>query len=83
MGRLRGPYTAEYPPGTTVRIRGRRALEEFVRQWRLHHPLEAGQLNFAGRIGRVKSVGFYHGADELYELEGFPGLWHEANLESA
>jgi hypothetical protein len=39
------------------------------------------QLEAAGKAAQVKSVGFYHGGDELYELEDLPGLWHEANLE--
>jgi hypothetical protein len=32
---------------------------------------------------RIKSVGYYHGGDELYWLEEIPGTWHEENLESA
>lgn len=28
----------------------------------------------------MASVTFYHGGDELYELKGVPGLWHEACL---
>ena len=82
MGQLKGMYTAEYPIGTRVRIRDRGSLDAFVRDWWLQHPLEALQLDSAGKDARVKSVGFYHGGDELYELEDLPGLWHEANLES-
>jgi hypothetical protein len=26
------------------------------------------------------SVGFYHGGDVLYVLEGIPGVWHESCL---
>jgi len=83
MGRLRGLYTAEFPAGTSVRIRDRASLDAFVREWRFHHPLKSVQLESAGKIAQVKSVAFYHGGDELYELEDLPGLWHEANLESA
>jgi hypothetical protein len=82
MGRIKGMYAAEYPIGTRVRVRDRASLDAFVREWRFHHPLEAVQLGLAGKDARVKSVGFYHGGDELYELEDLPGLWHEANLES-
>ena len=28
-------------------------------------------------------VGFYHGGDALYELEGVPGVWHEVCLRKA
>ena len=75
-------YTTEHPVGTLVHVRDRASLDAFVREWRFHHPLEAVQLKSAGKAARVKSVGFYHGGDELYELEDLPGLWHEANLES-
>ncbi len=81
MGRLKGMYTAEYPIGTPVRVRDRASLDAFVREWPFHHPLGAMQLEAAGKAAQVKSVGFYHGGDELYELEDLPGLWHEANLE--
>jgi hypothetical protein len=37
-------------------------------------------LKFADKIAKVKSVGFYHGGDELYELEGVLGTWHEQCL---
>jgi hypothetical protein len=30
----------------------------------------------------VTSVRYYHGGDVLYELEGIPGIWHEACLTS-
>jgi hypothetical protein len=82
MGQLKGMYSAEYPIGTRVRVRDRASLDAFVHEWRFHHPLEPLQLESAGKDARVKSVGFYHGGDELYELEDLPGLWHEANLES-
>ena len=28
-------------------------------------------------------VGYYHGGDVLYELEGVPGVWHEVCLRKA
>lgn len=83
MGRTRGPYNAEYQTGTSVRIETRQALEAFVREWKWHHPLQPNQLSFADAVARVKEVSFYHGGDELYQLEGIPGLWHEENLRSA
>jgi hypothetical protein len=83
MGKDRGPYKAEFPTGTCVRIAEREVLEQFMATWRLHHPLTRQQLEFAGRLVRVNSVGFYHGADELYELVGVPGTWHEELLRAA
>jgi hypothetical protein len=82
MGRLRGAYVAEYPAGMLVRVRNRASLEAFASEWRFHHPLQSLQFESAGRMTQVKSVAFYHGGDELYELEDLPGLWREANLES-
>jgi hypothetical protein len=82
MGRTRGPYNAEYPVGTVIKIARREALEEFLRTWRLHNKLKTEQLGYAGWEGKVKSVGFYHGSDELYEIEGVPGIWHEQCLEA-
>jgi hypothetical protein len=80
MGRSKGPYNAEFPPGTHVQIADRGHLEEFKRTWRLHNPLTGEQLSFASNLGVVTSVGFYHGGDELYIIEGIPGVWHEACL---
>ena len=80
MGKTRGPYTEEFPVGTTVSVVDRINLEAFRRDWHWHHPLEDSQLAFAGQTAKVKSVSFYHGGDELYELDGIPGTWHEACL---
>jgi len=80
MGKRRGPYSEEFAVGTTVTIADRAVLEVFLRDWRWHHPLEPVQLSFAGHHAHVKSVSFYHGGDELYELEGIPGIWHEQCL---
>jgi hypothetical protein len=76
MGLRRGAYVDDFPVGTTVRIADRETLEMFHREWRWHHPLDPTQLAFAGRPAAVKSVSFYHGGDELYELHGVPGIWH-------
>ncbi len=82
MGRIRGPYNADFPVGSAVRIAGQEVLKGFQRpQWVYHHPLDAAQLEQAGRVTKVLEVGYYHGGDEMYELEGIPGLWHEACLE--
>lgn len=81
MGRTKGAYNAEFPAGTLVRVVSLPQLEEFLRTWRFHHPLAEEQLSYAGVPGRVLDVGFYHGGDELYHLEGIPGIWHESCLE--
>jgi hypothetical protein len=78
VGKTRGPYSAEFPVGTVVQIANQKCLQEFRRTWQFHHPLFAEQLEHAGRKVRVISVGYYHGGDELYELAGVSGLWHEA-----
>jgi hypothetical protein len=83
MGRTKGPYNAEFPAGTLVRVVSLPQLQEFQRTWHFHHPLTEDQLSYAGAQGRVVDVGFYHGGDELYHLEGMPGIWHECCLEPA
>jgi hypothetical protein len=80
MGKTKGVYNPEFPPGTLVRIVSRSQLEEFMKAWRFHHPLTEDQLAYAGIEGRVVDVTFYHGGDELYEVDGARGLWHEACL---
>jgi hypothetical protein len=80
MGRSKGPYNAEFPKGSTVRIADRTILEDFLLTWRYHNKLKPEQLQYANKVATVNSVGFYHGGDELYELEGAPGLWHEQCL---
>ena len=80
MGRTKGPYEAEYPKGSLVRVASHAELESFQRDWKHHNPLTDRQLDFAGSEARVADVGFYHGGDELYQLEGVPGVWHEQCL---
>ena len=53
----------------------------FRRTWKSHHPLDDSQLAYAGQSAKVSNVSFYHGGDELYQLEGIPGIWHEACLQ--
>jgi hypothetical protein len=83
MGKRRGPYREEFPAGTSVRIVDRGALERFAQNWKLHDPLQPDQMSYAGRTATVVKVGFYHGGDELYSLEGIPGVWHEVCLVRA
>jgi hypothetical protein len=83
MGNTKGLYREEFPPGTYVQIADLKRLEEFKKTWLLHNPLTSEQLSFASSRGTVSSVGFYHGGDELYVIEGIPGVWHEACLALA
>jgi hypothetical protein len=83
MGTQKGPYNADFPVGTRVRVKSREFLREFQRTWKLHDPLEDFQLDCAGRTATVASAGFYFGADELYTLENIPGIWNESCIEIA
>ena len=83
MGKTKGIYNADFPTGTLVRVASHPQLEEFIRTWRLHHPLTQEQLAFAESQGKVVEVSFYHGGDELYRLDGIPGIWHECCLSIA
>lgn len=83
MGKTKGLYREEFSVGSIVKIVERSELEEFIRSWKLHDKLLPEQLNYAGSVGKVKSVGFYHGGDELYQIEGIPGIWHEQCLRLA
>jgi hypothetical protein len=77
------PYVPLFDVGSEVEIADSRSLAEFVQTWRLHNPLRQEQLTYAGKVVRVLRVGFYHGGDVLYELEGVPGVWHEVCLRKA
>jgi hypothetical protein len=51
--------------------------------WKFHHPLGVDQLDFGAHVARVQAVSFYHGGDQLYQLAGVPGVWHEQLLRAA
>jgi hypothetical protein len=73
-------YPQKFYLGEVIKIATRASLEEFLKTWRYHHKLEELQLEFGGQTAIVKEVGFYHGGDVLYKLEGIPGIWHEQCL---
>jgi len=77
------PYKEAFPTGTRVRVADGPFLEQFMREWKLHHKLRPEQLPYADHEALVKEVGFYHGGDPIYTLEGIPGLWLEACLRPA
>jgi hypothetical protein len=77
------PYEAKFEAGERVRIASREHLEQFKREWHYHDPLTDEQLGYAGAIGLVEEVGFYHGGEPLYQLKAVPGVWHEGCLSGA
>jgi hypothetical protein len=75
-----GAYKENFPKGSRVRIADRAFLENFLATWKYHNKLQADQLGYADREATVKEIGYYHGGDVLYKLDGVPGTWHEACL---
>jgi hypothetical protein len=82
MERTEFAYKEEFSKGSKVKIADRAFLENFLKTWKFHHQLEPDRLKFADKVAKVKSVGFYHGGDVLYELKGVPGTRHEQCLRA-
>ena len=82
MGKTKGLNQAEFEVGSQVRIADRAFLQEFLEAGQYHNELEEEQLDYAGRVATVKSVEFFHGGDEIYTLDGVPGVWHEECLSA-
>jgi len=83
VGKTRGVNQAEFEVGSQVKVADRSFLETFLEEGQYHHDLEPEQLDFAGRVATVKKVEFFHGGDEIYTLDGIPGVWHEECLAPA
>ena len=83
MGKTKGLNNAEFEVGAEVCVAGRAFLEKFLEDGQYHNELEPEQLAYADRVAKVKSVEFFHGGDEIYTLEGIPGVWHEECLRTA
>jgi len=81
MGKDDYIYHEAFPKGSKVKIQNRSFLENFLGSWKFHDKLNPEQLNYAGYIAEVESIGFYHGGDELYKLKNVPGIWHKQCLE--
>ena len=79
MGKTKGINKAEFEVGSEVRIADRAFLEA----GQYHNELEPEQVEFAGRTAKVKAVDFFTGGDEIYTLDGIPGVWHEECLHQA
>ncbi len=75
-------YVERFAVGAEVRIEDASVLKSFAASWKLHNPLKPEQLAFAGKLGVVTEVGFYHGGDPLYQVAGAPGVWHEVCLRA-
>jgi len=82
MGKTKGLNNAEFEVGAEVRVADRAFLEKFLEDGQYHNELEPEQLEYADRVANVKSVEFFHGGDEIYTLEGIPGVWHEECLRA-
>ncbi len=82
MGKTKGLNNVEFAVGSEVRIADRPFLESFLEAGQYHNELEPEQLDYAGRAAKVKEVTFFHGGDEIYALEGIPGVWHEECLSA-
>jgi hypothetical protein len=80
VGKTKGLNKAEFEVGSQVRIADRAFLQSFLDAGQYHNELEPEQLEYAGRAAAVKGVDFFHGGDEIYTLEGIPGVWHEECL---
>ena len=83
MGKTKGLNVAEFEVGSEVRIADKDFLESFLEAGQYHNELEPEQIEFAGRTAKVKEVSFFHGGDEIYTLQGIPGVWHEECLSAA
>ena len=83
MGKTKGINKAEFEVGSEVRIADRAFLEDFLEAGQYHNELEPEQLAYAGKIAKVKAVDFFTGGDEIYTLQGIPGVWHEECLSAA
>jgi hypothetical protein len=83
VGKTKGVNVAEFEVGAQVRVADRGFLEQFMEEGQYHNELEPEQLEYAGKVAKVKAVEFFHGGDEIYTLEGIPGVWHEECLKAA
>jgi hypothetical protein len=82
VGKTKGLNNVEFAVGSEVRIADRPFLESFLEAGQYHNELEPEQLDYAGHVAKVKEVTFFHGGDEIYALEGIPGVWHEECLSA-
>ena len=83
MGKTKGLNKAEFEVGSEVRIADRSFLESFLEAGQYHNELEPEQVDYAGKVAKVKNIEFFHGGDEIYTLEEIPGVWHEECLSPA
>jgi hypothetical protein len=83
VGKTKGINKAEFEVGSEVRVADRAFLESVFEAGQYHNELEPEQLAYAGRVATVKAVDFVPGGDEIYTLEGIPGVWHEECLSAA
>ena len=58
LGKTKGINNVEFEVGSEVRIADRAFLEEFLEAGQYHNELEPEQLEYAGRVAKVKAVNF-------------------------
>ena len=46
-------YNLKFIPDELVRVADRATLDKYFRSYKLHHPLQAAQLDYAGRTAYV------------------------------
>jgi len=79
--RLRDGSGPRESPQESVAVAGQiLSGQSFLEAGQYHNELEEEQLAYAGRAAKVKDVSFFHAGDEIYTLEGIPGVWHEECL---
>jgi hypothetical protein len=75
------PGPEKYALGSAVKVASSADLLAFQKSWHLHHPLDPGQIRFAGQVSTVSEIGYYHGGDVIYHLaDTGKFIWHECCL---
>jgi hypothetical protein len=77
MNKLPDPYVAQFPAGTSVKVAGLDALKVFRQEWKCHHLLVAEQLEYAGKVAFIESVGY--SSWRRSTLSSRRGAWNRAS----
>ena len=80
MGKTKGLNKAEFEVGSEVRIADRAFSRVFSKPGSTTTSSSPSSSNTPAASAKVKDVTFFHGGDEIYTLEGIPGVWHEECL---
>jgi hypothetical protein len=75
-------YHSVFLRGENVKIKPPEFLRQYLApDWRWHNPLDSDNLKFAGGVFAVVDIGYFHGGEVMYELQGIRGFWHEDSVE--